>query len=168
MLEVLKIVKNAQKNMYTKYGLKIENFFPEKESSEYHAHTFTLKNKHCLFRIAKKTPTKTGWFVTIWKRDADNIIAPYDRTDAIDFVVIAVFDNNNVGEFIFPKTILLKKNIFSENGKEGKRAIRVYTPWDKTTSAQAAKTQKWQSQFFIDLRSSNSEPTLTIKNLYSM
>ncbi|RUP36165.1 MAG: hypothetical protein EKK63_18210 [Acinetobacter sp.] len=168
MLETLETVKNVQSNMYAKYGLKIENFFPEEESSEYHAHTFTLKNKNGLFRIAKKTPAKTGWFVTIWKRGADNIIVPYDRTDAIDFVVIAVSDNKNVGEFIFPKTILLKKNIFSENAKEGKRAIRVYTPWDKTTSAQAAKTQKWQSQFFVDLGSSNSESTLAIKNLYSM
>lgn len=168
MLEVLGVVKNVQSNMYAKCGLKIENFLPEEESSEYHAHTFTLKNKNGLFRIAKKTPTKTGWFVTIWKRGADNIIAPYDITDAIDFVVIAVSDNNNVGEFIFPKTILLKKNIFSENGKEGKRAIRVYTPWDKTASAQAAKTQKRQSQFFVDLGLSNSDSTLTIKNLYSM
>jgi hypothetical protein len=168
MSEVLEIVKNVKSNMYAKYGLKIENFLPEEESSEYHGHTFTLKNKNGLFRIAKKTPTKTGWFVTIWKRDADNIIVPYDRIDAIDFVVIAVSDNNNVGEFIFSKTILLKKNIFSEDAKEGKRAIRVYTPWDTTISTQAAKTQKWQGQFFVDLGSSNSEHTLTIKNLYSV
>lgn len=58
MLEVLEIVKNVQSNMYAKYGLKIENFFPEEESSEYHAHTFTLKNKNGLFRIAKKLQQK--------------------------------------------------------------------------------------------------------------
>ena len=80
--------------------------------------------------------------------------------------MIAVSDGNNVGEFIFPKTILTKKNIFSSNGKEGKRAIRVYTPWDKTTSAQAAKTQKWQNHFFVDLISENSKNILKIKTLY--
>lgn len=168
MLKILEIVKNAQDNMYAKCGLKFENFSPENESSEYYAHTFTIQGKKGLFRIAKKTPTKSGSFVTIWKRCADNTIAPYEEADAIDFVVIAVSDGNRVGEFIFPKTVLAKKNIFSANSKEGKRAIRVYTPWDKATSVQAAKTQKWQGQFFVDLNSSCSESTLTINNLYSM
>jgi len=168
MLKTLEIVKNAQDNMYTKCGLKFENFSPEDESSEYYAHTFTIKGKKGLFRIAKKTPTKSGYFVTIWKRGADSIIAPYEEADAIDFVVVAVSDGNRVGEFIFPKTVLAKKNIFSENGKEGKRAIRVYAPWDKTTSAQAAKTQSWQNQFFVDLTSGNSENISKIKTLYCM
>ena len=168
MLKTLEIVKNAQNNIYAKCGLKFENFSPEDESSEYYAHTFTIKDKKGLFRIAKKTPTKSGWFVTIWKRGSDNIIAPYNESDSIDFVVIAVSDGNNVGEFVFSKTILTKKNIFGANGKEGKRAIRVYAPWDKTTSTQAAKTQKWQGQFFVDLNSSCSESTLKIKNLYSL
>ena len=90
MLKALEIVKNAQGNMYAKCGLKLEKFSPEDESSEYYAHTFTIKGKKGLFRIAKKTPTKSGWFVTIWKRGSDNIIAPYDESDSIDFVVIAV------------------------------------------------------------------------------
>jgi hypothetical protein len=34
MLEVLEIVKNVQSNMYAKYGLKIENFFPRHFKSE--------------------------------------------------------------------------------------------------------------------------------------
>jgi hypothetical protein len=168
MLKTLEIVKNAQGNIYPKCGLKLEKFSPEDESLEYYAHTFTLQDKNGLFRIAKKTPTKTGWFVTIWKRGSDNIIAPYNESDSIDFVVIAVFNDDNVGEFIFPKTILAKKNIFCSNGKEGKRAIRVYTPWDKTTSAQAAKTQKWQHQFFVDLTSKNSANISKIKTLYCM
>jgi len=168
MLEIVEIVKNAQDNRYAQCGLKFENFSPEDESSEYYAHTFTIKGKQGLFRIAKKTPKKSGAFVTIWKRDSHNMTAPYEASDPIDFVVIVVCDGNNIGEFIFPKTILIKQHIFSANGKEGKRAIRVYAPWDKTTSAQAAKTQKWQSQFFIDLAISCSESTLNINNLYSM
>ena len=168
MLKILEIVKNTQDNMYAQCGLKFENFFPEDESSEYYAHTFTIKSKHGLFRIAKKTPVKSGSFVTIWKRDSHNMTAPYEASDPIDFVVIVVYNGNNIGEFIFPKTILTKQHIFSANGKEGKRAIRVYAPWDKTTSTQAAKTQKWLSQFFVDLNSSCSKSTLKINNLYSM
>jgi len=168
MLETLEIVTNTQSKLYAECSIKIGNFFPEDESSEYYAHTFTIKGKKGLFRIAKKTPTKSGYFVTIWKRGADSIIAPYEEADAIDFVVVAVSDGNRVGEFIFPKTVLAKKNIFSANGKGGKRAIRVYAPWDKTTSTQATKTGKWQGQFFVDLNSSCSESTIKINNLYSM
>lgn len=167
MLNNFKKITETQNVACTKAGLKIKNFAPEKESSEYHAHTFTIHNKHILFRIAKKTPTKTGWFVTIWKRNDENSIAPYDETDTIDFVVIAVSNNNQIGEFIFTKDILLNKNIFSTTDKEGKRAIRVYTPWDKVTSAQAAKTQQWQQQFFVDLSSPNCQSTLKIKRLYA-
>ena len=167
MLKTLEVVKNAQENMYDKCDLKFENFSPEYESSEYYAHTFTIKGKKGLFRIAKKTPTKSGWFVTIWKRGSDNIIAPYKESDDIDFVVVAVYDDKNIGEFVFPKTILTQKNIFSANGKEGKRAIRVYTPWDKTTSSQAEKTRQWKSQFFVNLDPSCLESTLRINNFYS-
>jgi len=166
MLNSVEIVKNAQDNMYAKCGLKFENFSPEDESSEYYAHTFTMKDKQGLFRIAKKNPLKSGSFVTIWKRDSGNITAPYEASDPIDFVVIVVCNGNNIGEFIFPKTIITKQKIFSANGKEGKRAIRVYAPWDKTTSTQAAKTQKWQSKFFVDFNSSCSKSTLKINFVF--
>ncbi len=56
MLKALEIVKNAQSTMYSICKLEIEKFFPEDESSEYYAHTFTIKGKKGLFRIAKKTP----------------------------------------------------------------------------------------------------------------
>ena len=168
MLETLETVKNAQSNLYAACDLKIENFVPEQESSEYYAHSYCLKAKNIRFRIAKKTPTKTGWFVTLWKRGTDNIIAPYDESDPIDFVVIAILDRNKIGEFIFPKSILLKKNIFSTNNKGGKRATRVYSPLNEAKSAQAFKTQKWQNQYFVDLTSKNPESIAKIKALYSM
>jgi len=154
MSKTLEILESIKSQIYTQYGLKIENFLPEKESIEYHSHTFTLGSKNGLFKIAKKTPTKTGYFVTIWKRGPDHIITPYHKDDLIDFVVIAVSDFPHLGVFIFPKEILLKQGIFSENSQEGKRAIRVYTPWDTLTSGQALKTQKWQNEFFIQLTDS--------------
>ena len=166
MLKTLETVTKAQSKLYAECGIKIENFAPEKESSEYYAHTCLIQSKKILFRIAKKTPTKTGWFVTIWKRGADNIIAPYDESDSVDFVVVAIINNNNIGQFIFPKSILLKKTIFSTNNEGGKRAIRVYSSSDETANAQAIKTQKWQNQYFVDLTSKNSENISRIKTLY--
>ncbi|MEC0126550.1 MepB family protein [Paenibacillus pabuli] len=49
-----------------------------------------------------------------------------------------------IGHFVFPKHVLLQRDIISDQGKGGKRAIRVYPPWDKPTSKQALNTQQWQ------------------------
>ena len=167
MIHILETVTHAQAQLYRQCDFIIERFTAEPESSEYYAHTFTLKSKRCLFRIAKKTPTKTGWFVTLWKRGSDNIIAPYDESDGVDFVVVAIIHDHKVGQFIFPKKILQNKNIFSTDNLSGKRAIRVYSPWDKVNSIQAAKTQSWQQSYFVDLGLHTPENVLNIKQLYS-
>ncbi|OMQ10072.1 MepB family protein [[Flexibacter] sp. ATCC 35103] len=121
---------------------------PETESTDYNAYHFYLNGKYIYYRTAKITPTKTGQFVTLWKRNKNGIIEPFDFSDAIDFVIISVRKNDLFGQFIFPKNILLEKSIFSTATKEGKRATRVYPPWDETTSKQAQKTQQWQLDYF--------------------
>lgn len=123
----------------------------ETEGKAYNACHFTLEDKMICFRKAKITPTKTGQFVTLWKRNSNKIIAPFDRSDTIDFVVVLVADKNEVGHFIFPSEILFEKGIFSTEIKEGKRAIRIYPPWDFANSKQAIETQKWQLEFFKSL-----------------
>lgn len=165
MLEKLKIVLDAQNYLYNACDIQFNNFEAEKEGLEYYAHSYIINSKNIKFRIAKKTPTKTGWFVSIWKRGSDGIIAPYDESDAIDFVIIAIVNNDKIGQFMFPKSVLLNKNIFSENNKGGKRAMRLYTPDDHATSTQAIETQKWQDQYFIDLTSQNSKYISLIKNI---
>jgi len=124
---------------------------PEKESTDYDAYRFYLNQKNICYRTAKITPTKTGQFVTLWKRNNSGIIEPFDTEDLIDFVIISVRKDDLYGQFIFPKSILLAKGIFSTATKEGKRATRVYPPWDETTSKQAQKTQQWQLDFFYKI-----------------
>jgi hypothetical protein len=51
---------------------------------------------------------------------------------------------------------LADKGIISFNGKEGKRGIRVYPPWDVTTSKQAQQTQSWQIKYFLTIKNDNS------------
>ena len=121
----------------------------ESESDEYNAYRFLLNCKNICYREAKITPTKTGQFVTLWKRNQSGIIEPFDDSDAIDFVIVNVRKDQNWGQFIFPKKALLEKGIFSTQNKEGIRATRVYPPWDETTSKQAQKTQKWQLDYFF-------------------
>ncbi|KQB43002.1 MepB family protein [Flavobacterium aquidurense] len=120
----------------------------EAESNDYDAYNFYQNGNYICYRTAKITPTKTGQFVTLWKRNKNGIIEPFDFSDAIDFVIISVRKNDLFGQFIFPKNILLEKAIFSTATKEGKRATRVYPPWDETTSKQAQKTQQWQLDYF--------------------
>ncbi|WIG71106.1 MepB family protein (plasmid) [Photobacterium damselae] len=124
----------------------------EPESGEYGAVMFKFNGMKCLFRQAKTTPKKVGQFVTIWKREAEESeIAPFNTLDGIELVFIASFDPSNKGFFVFQNELLGKKNVFTHNGREGKRAIRVYAPWIKPTVKQAISTQKWQISAFINL-----------------
>ncbi|PBI89690.1 MepB protein [Flavobacterium sp. ACN2] len=135
--------------VYDKAELLITSVEKESESDEYSAYRFLLNNKNICYREAKITPTKTGQFVTLWKRNQTGTIEPFDYSDAIDFVIVNVRKDQNWGQFIFPKKTLLEKGIFSTQNKEGIRATRVYPPWDETTSKQAQKTQKWQLDYFF-------------------
>jgi hypothetical protein len=123
----------------------------EFESADYSAYRFYLNDKYICYREAKITPTKTGQFVTLWKRTKLGIIAPFDASDPIDFVFVSARKDHLLGQFVFPKEVLLEKGIFSTETKEGKRAMRVYPPWDETTSKQAHKTQQWQLDYFYEI-----------------
>lgn len=136
--------------VYQPLGFDFKNAVAEKESSEYDAYTFELNDLKVLFRSAKITPKKSGQFVTLWKRFGNGPIMPFDSADAIDVVVIVVKTDNHYGHFIFPKSELLKRSVFTTACKDGKRAIRVYPLWDIAENAQAKRTQKWQLNYFVD------------------
>lgn len=134
---------------------------PETESAEYGACRTELHGKRLVLRVAKTTPTKTGQFVTVWKRphpDAD--IAPLDEADPVDVVVIAVADDDGArhGFFIFPRSVMLERGLMSRASTGGKRALRVYPPWCVPESAQAQRTQRWQTAWFVP---AGDQPRLT-------
>lgn len=122
------------------------------ESIEYGACSFELDSKKIQHRVSKITPTKTGQFVTLWKRNKDGITEPFDYSDEIDFIIITARSGDNFGQFIFPKTVLADKGIITQNGKSGKRGIRVYPPWDIPKNKQAEKTQSWQIIYFLTIK----------------
>jgi len=123
----------------------------EEQNSEYGAYIFKLNDISIRFRVAKITPTKVGQFVTLWERIGEGAIQPYDVSDSVDLFVINTCKGNNLGQFVFPKSILCERDILSNEGIGGKRAMRVYPPWDKPTSRQAIKTQEWQLQYFLEI-----------------
>jgi hypothetical protein len=125
---------------------------PEAESAEYGACRAELHGKRLVLRVAKTTPTKTGQFVTVWKRPhPDAEIAPLDEADPVDAVIIAVADGDGArhGFFIFSRAVLIERGVMSRAGAGGKRALRVYPPWCAPESIQAQRTQRWQAQWFV-------------------
>src|SRR6478609_451226 len=87
----------------------------EIESIEYGAAEFRVNGKSVKYRVAKITPTKTGLFVAIWKRNTSGETAPYDLSDDIDLLVISTRKDEHFGQFVFPKSILIDKGIITGN-----------------------------------------------------
>ena len=158
------ILIDTKNSLYDHCSFELSNVEIEKESSEYAAYRLEINNLKILFRQAKITPTKVGQFVTLWKRKKDkDPIEPFDIN--IDLFVINVKKEKQFGQFVFPKSVLIEKGIVSDK-KEGKRAIRVYPPWDKTENKQAQKTQKWQLTYFLEIPSDEMINVNQAKTLY--
>jgi hypothetical protein len=140
-----------QRHVFDPCGFQYTKPQEEAESAEYEAHFFKLKDLTVRYRKAKITPTKTGQFVTFWKREGDGPIQPYQRSDIIDLLIVSVCNDYHSGVFVFSRAVLISQGIISTETKEGKRAFRVYPPWDLPMSKQAIKTQKWQMEYFLDV-----------------
>lgn len=155
-----------QSKVYNKCSLVISNFEQEPESKAYQACHFQLNNQAIVCRNAKTTPKKLGQFVTLWKRNKNHITSPYEDKDPVDLFVINVKSENQLGQFVFPKSVLIQKKILSTSNKDGKRAFRIYPPWVQPTSKQALKTQEWQLNYFFEIIE-NLDLT-KIKQLYTL
>ena len=161
-----KTIQETKELLFDKCNFEFSNFQIEKESSEYCACRFEINTKKVLFRSAKITPTKTGQFVTLWKRKNEKSdIIPFEISDEIDLIVINTRTKTNFGQFIFPKSVLAEQGIITDK-KEGKRGFRVYPIWDLTESKQAKKTQKWQLDYFIKIPFDETVDTNRTISLY--
>jgi len=154
--------------VYDKCGFDITHLKAHKESKEYAACSFELNDKTIEHRQAKITPTKTGQFVTIWKRNTNGITEPFNAADDIDYLFITTRKDDNLGQFIFPKSVLIDKGIFTLKGEDGKRGIRVYPPWDIPTNIQAQKTQDWQVKYFLTVSNNKQANADTIVRLLNL
>ncbi|WP_211265005.1 MepB family protein [Lysobacter antibioticus] len=141
----------AKALVYDPGRYELAEFRAEAESSAYAACTFRLDGASICFRVAKTTPVKAGQFVTLWKRIGAGPIQPFDSSDDVDFYVVSARCRSGFGQFVFPKRVLSERGVLSSNGKGGKRAIRVYPPWDTTKSGQARVTQDWQLRYFLEI-----------------
>lgn len=153
---------------YEPSGLICKNLEKETESEEYAAFIFEMNNMQIKFRVSKVTPTKIGQFVTLWKRIGDGVILPHDLDDPVDIFIVSARKGENFGQFVFPKTVLFEKGIVSKEGKGGKRAMRIYPPWDITDSRQAKKTQAWQLIYFFEIPATNNIDAGRVQKLFQL
>ncbi len=154
--------------VYDACGFDFTNYLPESESVEYAACSFNLNGKSVTSRVSKVTPTKTGQFVTLWKRNKEGVICPHRSSEATDLYVIHCFNENLVGQFVFTKEILIQQGVLSSPGKKGKLGFRVYPKWDKAENKQAQTTQKWQLNYFVEVKKESSIDLERIQALYGL
>jgi hypothetical protein len=162
--EALKVIAAL---VYEKCDLDLKNAELYNESMEYGACSFVINTQKVQHRVAKITPTKSGQFVTIWKRNEHGKTQPFSILDDFDFIIITCCHKENLGQFIFPKSVLANQGIITQNNKEGKRGIRVYPPWDIADNKQAQKTQAWQINHFSNFSYPNTTNYSLLQQLFS-
>ena len=101
-------IRNLDNIVYKPNNLMITNVKEEKQNAEYAGCIFYLNNKTIRFRKSKITPNKIGQFVSFWEK-GDNMQNQAFSYNAADLLVITCIDDNKLGQFIFPKEILLKE-----------------------------------------------------------
>ncbi|MCU5111943.1 MepB family protein [Bacillus wiedmannii] len=160
-------IRNLNNLVYKPNNLMITNLIEEKQNAEYVGCLFHLNKKTIRFRVSKITPNKIGQFVSFWEKDANMQNQAFSYDAAPDLLVIACINDNKLGQFIFPKEILLKEKILKTQSQKGKMAMRIYPLWDTPVSNQAKKSQMWQLQYFVDLSDPNNLPIDKLLTLYS-
>ncbi|PDX97106.1 mep operon protein MepB [Bacillus pseudomycoides] len=134
-------IRNLDNIVYKPNNLMITNLKEEKQNSEYARGIFQLNNKTIRFRVSKITPNKIGQFVSFWEKNENMQNQAFSYDSAPDLLVITCIDENKLGQFIFPKEILLKEKILKTQSQKGKMAMRIYPIWDNPVSDQAKKSQ---------------------------
>ena len=143
-------LKRIKEIAYDNCSLIISELTIESEGKEYKACQFKLNGLNIICRNAKITPKKIGQFVTFWRRNENGVTEPFRDVDELNFYVVNVMNEDRIGQFVFPKSVLIENKIISTIQKDGKRGFRVYPSWDIPISKQAMKTQKWQTKYFIE------------------
>ncbi|PHK48634.1 MepB family protein [Staphylococcus edaphicus] len=123
----------------------------EAYNSEYESFCFQLNCHQIRCRLAKKTPTKSGYFVAFWTKGTDNKNRAFTYQEAKDYLIITIIDSIHKGLFIIPKPELYAQDLLYVKNKQGKMAMRVYPTWESNLNRTAKQTQLWQTKYFIDL-----------------
>src|SRR5699024_12158172 len=89
----------------TEFNFSINQFELEVWNHEYEAFNFNINNNSFKSRLAKKTPKKAGYFVTLWLKNELEKNRPYNYDEMKDKFIINVLDGDKIGKIIFPKEL---------------------------------------------------------------
>lgn len=131
--------------------IQIDKLKTEDWNGEYGAYDCIINNQPFKARLAKKTPKKSGYFLALWKKDESNKNIPFNETDIENKLIISIQDESKIGQFVFPKKVLIEKGILQSKRHKGKMAFRIYPIWETSLNKTAKKSQAWQKQYFINL-----------------
>ena len=145
------IIQKLEDFVLKSMNLSISKLEKDLECDECVGYNFNVNEFSIKFRKAKITPKKVGQFVTLWKRNVIKQTEPFSENDVFDYYIITTEEDSKLGFYIFPKAILIEKNILTSAKKEGKRGFRVYPNWVKPENKQAEKTQNWQQNYFVEV-----------------
>lgn len=137
------------KNIFSEES-EVKDLTEEKYNQDYEALTFSFKEETYQSRLAKKTPTKSGYFVTCWTKDEDNYNRPYKIEEFADYLIVAVIDDELNGYFLFPRELLVEKGILASSKYQGKMAFRVYPKWCNQLNKTAGQTQSGNVNIFLN------------------
>ncbi|MFF2554125.1 MepB family protein [Nocardia sp. NPDC058058] len=158
----------ATKALLDRLDLGLSGAAPEATNAEYGAFVARVGCGMVRFRVGRLTPTKVGLFVAVWRRAADGSTEPFTAEDGIDLLVVMVREGERFGQFVFPSAALVQHGIVSLAGGDGKRGFRVYPPWSATANKQAMRSQKWQCEYFLDLRDAQTVELPRARELYDL
>ena len=132
-------------------NIQIDKLKVEDWNTEYGAYDCIITNQSFKTLFAKKTPKKSVFFLALWKKDESNKNIPFNETDIENKLIISIQDESKIGQFVFPKKVLIEKGILQLKRHKGKMAFRIYPIWETSLNKTAQKSQAWQKQYFIDL-----------------
>ncbi|MDT1996237.1 MepB family protein [Carnobacterium divergens] len=144
----------------------VKNLAEEVQNREYAGGVFQLNQLSIRFRVAKITPTKIGQFVAFWEKDPLNKNQAFHEMESPDLLVVTTFLGERIGQFVFPKGVLIEQHILRTDSQKGKMAMRVYPSWDSPTSKQAQVTQKWQLDYFVEFTDNRDSFKVRLEALY--
>ena len=165
MKKILNELNKVDKFFLEAVSLQCSNLIQDKEAKDYLGCSFNIGNRYVKCRKAKITPKKSGFFVTLWKRNEEHKSEPYNASDKYDFYMILTEEHENYGFFLFPKNELIKRKILSTEMKEGKRGFRVYPNWVNTANEQARKTSSYFFKFSAENKMQVKFLLATLNNL---
>ncbi|NQD42661.1 metallopeptidase [Glutamicibacter halophytocola] len=121
---------------------------PDEQQSDYQAGVAEIDGQLWRIRTARITPTKSGGFVAIWKRDNTGTTAPYEFDERLHGVLVFIEEGKNFGVFRFAQQHLERLGVFASTSSPGKRGFRIYPSWTTGLKGQAKKSQESQLPAF--------------------